>query len=217
MRASDLTRYVLNPPESEQTFVWAVVTDTSPLRVALYGEVASIAPTAVAIPGPLTVGQRVYCCWQDTDLTVIGTDTAPGASGLIAYGERSGRRDFYDEAGYLEVRAILQPGFHYEVRAEYITWLTSPGSSVGRIRLRHGPAPVSLSAASKRTYVTTENASTGAQEAQSFVADVEVSSPTLYGGMVTGDKYKANQLRLYNSRIGIYIVGPSLTATGINL
>ncbi len=213
----ELASIIVNKPAPFKQSVWGTVAQISPLKISVFDESAPVTPTAVATSNSFAIGDRVYCDWDNNKLVVIGGGAASAGGGaLIAYGTRSGRKDYSSgEAGYLEVQAELMPGRHYEIRASNITWWASPINNPARIRLRHGPAPVSLSAASERCYIIASSTSTGAQQAQTLIADVEVSAPQLYGGLVTCDSYNADEARLYDSRIGIYDVGESLTASGI--
>ena len=62
---------------------WAEVTAVSPrlLIVLEHDESQTARPVSANAAGPLVVGQRVLCLWEQRRLTVIGAGRAPGITG----------------------------------------------------------------------------------------------------------------------------------------
>lgn len=84
------------PTGLENTYRWATVTDTAPLRVRLDGdsEGLPVTPDSLVAPGGLTIGDRVWVQLFGRRLIVIGKGGGAGSSGsgpkgLIAWWEKT--------------------------------------------------------------------------------------------------------------------------------
>lgn len=83
MKASDFDILIPQAPLDEQALAprWGVVTQASPLRVKLDGDVTHLPITPASLVGGLSVGHRVLCLLAGRQLIVMGT---PGGSGVPA-------------------------------------------------------------------------------------------------------------------------------------
>ncbi len=219
MKASDLTKYVLNSPKKERTFVWATVAKVSPLEIVLFGGAAKLHPTAVAVPEPLAPGQRVYCCWEGTNLTIIGVDPeTTKLPKLLAWGARGDHKTAVNtETPYLEVRAEVQAGRHYELRLDNACWRVSTANGFGLVYLRGGLIPVSTTSPRYAyTVVTSSSVSYGRQNPVTFLADAAPTESGTFGALVSFNSINSGMtMDMYSARLGIYDMGPAIPNTGI--
>lgn len=138
-----LSKALLNAPPKGVTFPWAYVVTTNPMSVRFPGGGDPIAVTANATTGA-EAGDRVFCVWADTSLTVVANpDAERRAAALVPELQASVDALPRVEWGYHEGGTYTGTGtseyWDYKFRRPYTT---TPAVSVNISHFAGGSLPL---------------------------------------------------------------------------